>query len=826
MATDLERENQTLRRALSDVLSVSALPTVWSGYTTEQIARNLADVLIRAVGCDAILVTLGSRQAVDVLRVADDSDAELAARLREIAASPHGSDLSVRTGGGAELFAVSYRLSSDPRDRLVAASYRPGFPADSERLLLRVAANQALTWIERKNAEEALASESMLRRGIEESMAAGVAVVDGEGRLTYVNRAFTAMVGWQESELVGTMPPFAFWAPEALDDINRAFDSAMTTGGNATYELLLRRRNGERFDALVLISRLESEDRREGFIASVYDVTDRKAVERASAFLAEASGALNRSLDPEATLQAIGALVVPRLADWCFVDLVEADGGFQRVIAAHADPAGAPVAHRLLRSYAPSRVPYGVSQTLAVGRTTLLNDVTPDLVIPMARDEDHREAILAIGIRCFLSAPMISGGRTIGVLSLVGTGRRTRFDERDVALAEELAHRAALAVDNARLYREAQEANRVKDEFLANLSHELRTPMTAILGWAHLLQLGGIDEEQMRLGIDTIRQSGQAQAKLIDELLDVSRIVTGKLHINPAPLDLCDVIRAAVAAIRPAADAKRQALLLDLTVDRLATSGDAARLQQVFWNLLSNAVKFTPPGGTIRIVVEKRDARPGAGRARITVSDTGEGIPRAFLPLVFERFKQAATVSRGRSGLGLGLAIAKDLVELHGGSIAAESEGEGRGSTFTVTLPVQRAGVIAPELDRERVPLQGRRVLLVEDDEATRTLLATILRSFGADVRAASCVADALADASTFAAEILISDIEMPGDDGIVLLHELRGRSATLPAIAVTGYADAQSRERILAAGFNGFVAKPLDPHVLATEVQRALAGG
>ena len=822
MSLDLERENQTLRRALSDVLSVSALPTVWSGYTTEQIARNLADVLIRAIGCDAIAVILRSGQPVEVLRLADENDAELAAQLRELAAAPLKSDVSVRTSAGSGLSAVSYRLSNDPRDRLIAAAYRPGFPADSERLLLRVAANQALTWIERKNAEAALAAESLLRRGIEESMAAGVAMIDAEGRQTYVNRAFAAMVGWPESELVGTLPPYSYWAPEALEDIDRAFHEVLATGGNAAgYELRFRRRNEERFDALVLISRMHSEDRPDSFIASVYDVTDRKASERASAFMAEASGVLNRSLDYEATLDAIGALVVPRLADWCFVDLVEADGGFQRVIAAHADPAAEPVAQRLRRSYAPSRVPYGVSHTLALGKPSLLNDVTPELIVPMARDEDHRDAILSLGIRGFLCAPMTSGGRTIGVLSLVRTGDGTPFGERDVALAVELAHRAALAVDNARLYREAQEANRVKDEFLANLSHELRTPMTAILGWAHLLQLGDIDDEQMRLGIDTIRQSGQAQAKLIDELLDVSRIVTGKLHLNPAPLDLCEVIRAAVAAIRPTADARRQTLIPELAVERLPTTGDAARLQQVFWNLLSNAVKFTPPGGTIRIALQQRDA----GTARITVADTGEGIPPAFLPFVFERFKQAATLSRGRSGLGLGLAIARDLVELHGGTIVAESEGEGRGSTFTVTLPLHAAAVVAPAIDQERVPLQGRRVLLVEDDDATRTLLATILRNFGADVRASSCVADALADARDFDAEILISDIEMPGDDGIALLHELRGRAATLPAIAVTGYADAQSRDRILSAGFDGFVAKPLDPHALAAEVRRALGG-
>jgi signal transduction histidine kinase/ActR/RegA family two-component response regulator len=703
MPQDSEDEVQTLRRALRDVLALSALPSVWAGYTTPQIANNLADVLMRSVGCDAIYLTLRSQLTVDVLRLRDERDVDLQRLLEETAAAPRTNDVAICSSARGEFCAVAYPLSSDPRDRLIAGAYRPGFPADSERLLLRVATTQARTWIESKNAETALA-----------------------------------------------------------------------------------------------------------------------ATERAAAFMAEAGEVLSRSLDYETTLEAIGTLVVPRLADWCFVDLVEADGGFQRAVVAHADPAAAPLARRLRRSYTPSPVLFGVSHTLVEGRTSLTNDITHEAVASVARDEDHLQAMLAISMNCVLSVPMKSGGRTFGVITLIGSGSHARFEEHDVALAEELARRAALAVDNARLYREAQEANRAKDEFLANLSHELRTPMTAILGWAHLLQLGDIEPEQMALGIDTIRQSGQAQAKLIDELLDVSRIVTGKLHLSPAPLDLCEVVRAAVTAIRPAADAKRQTLTLDLSVERLPTAGDAPRLQQVFWNLLSNAVKFTPPGGSIEVAIQQ----PAPDTATISVSDNGEGIPPSFLPLVFERFKQAATVVKGRTGLGLGLAIAKDLVELHGGTITARSGGEHRGSTFTVTLPL-RATEPAPAMPgRDRIALHQRRILLVEDDEATRTLLEAILRSYGAEVSAASCVADALDNAGHFHPEILISDIEMPGDDGIALLHELRNQQPGLPAIAVTGYVDAENRDRILSAGFDGFVAKPLDPRELGTAVQRALGRG
>ena len=250
---------------------------------------------------------------------------------------------------------------------------------------------------------------------------------------------------------------------------------------------------------------------------------------------------------------------------------------------------------------------------------------------------------------------MTSRGTGFGVLTFLGTGVRTRFEPSDVALAEDVTRRVALAVDNARLYSSAQEANRAKDEFLANLSHELRTPMTAILGWAHLLQLGDLDPEQVVRGLRTIRQSGEAQAKLIDDLLDVSRIVTGKLHLNTADVRLSDIARGAVAAIRPAADAKRHTPEVDIRAENAMVLGDASRLQQVFWNLLSNAVKFTPPGGVVRVRLANRDS----DNVVLTVEDSGEGIAPEFLPLMFDRFRQAATSVRGRTGLGLGLAIAK-----------------------------------------------------------------------------------------------------------------------------------------------------------------------
>jgi len=821
------RDLDTLRRSLRDVVALTMLPTVWAAYEPPQICADLVDVVARMIDVEGVYLVAPSHQCSDILRLRNPGDREMERCLRAVAAdAPSGNVRTVARSGEPDLRLLALPLSYHGTDRFAVAGCRSDFPTETERLILRVATNQASTWLNWKHAEAAAAAESAFRRAIEESMRAGVAVVDAHGKQTYVNRAFAAMVGWSEAELVGKTPPFEYWAPEDGDSIQTAFEEVIAGRTNpAGYELRFRRRNGQRFDALVLISPFQQPEGPPGFLASVYDVTERKAAERTARFLAEAGEILSRSLDYESTLRAISDLVIPTFADWCFIDLVEADGGFHRIAVAH--PPGEKneaIRRRLLRLYAPKGTLYSASPSFARGTSFVMNDVADEMLIGVSRDEDHRSALLSMGIRCFVSVPMLSRGTTFGVITFVGTGARSRFEPDDVALAEEVARRAGLAIDNARLYSHAQEANRAKDEFLANLSHELRTPMTAILGWAHLLQLGDLDAEHVALGLQTIRQSGEAQAKLIDDLLDVSRIVTGKLHLNTGEVRLSDIARGAIAAIRPAAEAKRQSLEVEIRADDARVLGDASRLQQVFWNLLSNAVKFTPPGGVVHVRLAERDA----DSVVLTVEDSGEGIASEFLPLMFERFRQAATAVRGRTGLGLGLAIAKELVEMHGGSISAASAGRGRGSTFTVTLP-RLAGNRRPDerlgaTNRPYERLRSLRVLLVEDDETTRTLLATVLGTFGANVTAASSASDAEAALVTFEPEILITDIEMPGNDGISLLQSLRGlKSSGFPALAVSGYADEASRARVLAAGFNGFVAKPLDPAVLVDEIIRAL---
>ena len=390
--------------------------------------------------------------------------------------------------------------------------------------------------------------------------------------------------------------------------------------------------------------------------------------------------------------------------------------------------------------------------------------------------------------------------------------------------------RAEAALEAARDAAEA--ANRLKDQFLANLSHELRTPLNAILGYARLLQTGIIGPDKWRQAIAVIERNAVAQNQLVEDLLDMSRITTGTVHLDPAPVPIASVIRQAVDAVRPAAEGKKLALVLELDPFAGMVSADATRLQQVFWNLLNNAVKFTPPGGRIAVRLERAGAAVEAA-----ISDTGIGIPAAFLPFVFEPFRQAdARLGRRFGGLGLGLAICRQLVELHGGSIEVTSAGDGQGATFTVRLPAcDTAGAPAPDTPRSAATdtaiataagrLAGVTVLLVEDDADTLALFTTALEAEGARVRTAGTPADALALVGHWRPDLLVSDIGLPGMDGYELLHAIRSRvdGHALATVAVSAYARPDDRARALAAGFHAHVTKPVDPSDLVKTLAATL---
>jgi signal transduction histidine kinase/ActR/RegA family two-component response regulator len=412
--------------------------------------------------------------------------------------------------------------------------------------------------------------------------------------------------------------------------------------------------------------------------------------------------------------------------------------------------------------------------------------------------------------------------------------QKARALEAEVQERKEIEERLRRALVGEQMARaEAETANRMKDQFLATVSHELRTPLNAIIGWSHLLKSGNLDHVTSERALETIDRNAKTQAQLIEDILDVSRMITGKLRLNKELVDIASVINAAIDSVQLAIDSKD--IRLNVTLDPSArhTVGDSSRLQQVVWNLLANAIKFTPSHGSIGVKVNR-----AGSNLQICVSDSGQGISPAFLPYIFEHFRQAdGTTTRLHGGLGLGLAIVRQLVELHGGSIHAESAGEGLGCTFTVELPLapptQRklarasaAGVpleeVSPTAITNQTSLAGVKVLLVDDDVDTLQILGVMLSDCKAQVHTATSVTEGLAALEWFEPDVLVSDLAMPGEDGYALIRKLRDSeidNPQVPAVALTSYVRVEDRARALSAGFNMFVAKPVQPDELIAAI-------
>jgi PAS domain S-box-containing protein len=420
--------------------------------------------------------------------------------------------------------------------------------------------------------------------------------------------------------------------------------------------------------------------------------------------------------------------------------------------------------------------------------------------------------------------------RVIGVRIDVTIRKRAEEDlRRSIARLEEAERDVQqLFVREHEARAEAERSNRAKDEFLATLSHELRSPLSAALSWAHLLRSGQLDAEKTARALETIERTTRLQVRLVEDLLDISRIVSGKLTVERGVVDLGSVIDAAIETVRTAAEARGLHLRVEAPTEVLLVGGDAARLEQVVGNLLGNAIKFTPKGGAVT-VTWRRDG----GHAEICVADTGVGIAPDVLPHVFDRFRQAdSSTTRRHGGLGLGLAIVRHLVELHGGTIVAESAGEGRGATFRAQLPLHVAAEVGWSSGTPRVVTQpddaqalaGVQVLAVDDEADILASLETILSAAGATVATASSTAAALARIDAGRPDVIVSDLAMPDRDGFALLRALRASGATVPVIALTALAGAADRQRAAAAGFDLYLTKPIDPQSLVAAVARVAA--
>lgn len=692
-----------------------------------------------------------------------------------------------------------------------------------------------------------------------------------DGGADYFNQHWFDYTGLTPEQSVG-------WNWQAVvhpDDQQRSLEiwkQALQSGDDFEVEYRFRKQDGSyrwHLGRAVPLRMANKENQITKWFGTCTDIEVQKSTEATSRFLAEAMSRLTASMNEKAILETLVNLCAPALATWCVVDLIEmvdapeiAPGAVAGTTFTHLPTLqSTPTLRRAVISTSNLQEPVknqdktssemlyvapqgdvvsGPWRALAKQRTETIKVAELAMLVDEGAIWEAWHDMVANGtLQSVLCVPLIARGRALGVLTLFFTNT-IQGGETNVGMAQDLARNAALMIDNARLLHQTQETNRAKDEFLAILSHELRTPLTAILGWVQLLQNPFLDEETRRRAFETIERNTQAQAQLIEGLLDLSRVVTGKLHLDIQPIEIKPLVEAALDAVRPAAQAKEIALLFSPMPAPLSGGvvlGDSHRLQQVFWNLLFNAIKFTPKGGRVEVSLQYSESH-----LEISVRDNGQGISAEFLPYVFERFRQGDSSStRQHGGLGLGLSIVRHVTELHGGLVQVESKGKNQGTNFTVFLPVaplteptedDLKGITqgttpeentAPATDASAQMLQGVRVLLVDDERDARDMLSAILRRYGADVQACASAQEAIDALPQWQPRVLVSDIGMPLRDGYDLIRYVRAlpqeQGGEVPAMALTAYARASDRELALEAGFNRHVVKPVDPATLATQV-------
>ncbi|HEV2913870.1 MAG TPA: ATP-binding protein, partial [Pyrinomonadaceae bacterium] len=668
-----------------------------------------------------------------------------------------------------------------------------------------------------------------------ESIADGFMALDHEWRLTYMNRQAEPLLQRTREELIGRR----IW-----DE----FPVAASTAFYTHYERAVAEQVPvvfeEFYPPLNVWFEVRAYPSQEGLSVYFHDITERRR--SAEALLERARLA---ELNADMSLALTGADNLKDMLRRCAEAVVEhLDAAFARIWTLNKKEgvlelqASAGMYTHLDGPH--GRVPLGkfkIGRIAEARQPHLTNEVLSD---PEINDPEwaRRERMVA-----FAGYPLVVEDQLIGVMAMFARKPLTPATLQAMASASNAValgierkrveeERAQLLVSERRARHDAEAASRAKDEFLGTLSHELRTPLTAILGWARLLSAGQLDEENKQRALETIERNARTQSQLIEDILDVSRVISGKLRLEVRPLDLTAIIEAAVDTALPAANARDIRLQRVLDSGASMVSGDSTRLQQVVWNLLSNAIKFTPRGGRVQVRLERVDSH-----VEIVVSDTGQGIGPDILPFIFERFRQAdSTSTRAHGGLGLGLAIVRHLVELHGGTVEAESAGPGQGSTFTVKLPLiamRSVELSSRRAEEERVhptassgvpfecppALTDLHVLVVDDEEDTRLFVTAVLEQCGARVTATRSAEEALRALRELRPDVLISDLGMPEEDGYSLIRRVRALpiedGGRTPAAALTAYARVEDRMKVLRSGFQIHLPKPVEPAELVTVV-------
>jgi PAS domain S-box-containing protein len=744
-------------------------------------------IVTNAAFCSLLECAKEDLTGIDERELTDDSDAELFQELLSAARTRYTIDKRYRYKDGPAIWG---RVTMTLRGEYVIAVVED----ITEKRDIEQAADEA------RRAHERYALVARATNDV-------IWDWDAEHGTIIWNDALQTMFGYAPEQIDNRLQ---WWDshlhPDDRERVVSGINGIIETGGSSwTDEYRFERADGSFTEVLDrgYVARLE-DGTPVRMIGAMLDVTERKRAERIATFMAEASAVLASSLDYHATLARVAELTVPVLADWCIVDLRTGNETYERLVIVHEDAAKVALARDAFAD--------DVREVIVNGAPKLIERITD-----------------AVDIRTALIVPLVvvPGDRALGALTLAMSHSRRVLSERDRAIVEDVARRAAMAIEHARLYDDAQKANLAKDEFLAILSHELSTPLTIILGWSGILSREDVSPEELLQGVESIRAGALAQAQLIDDVLDLSRVTTGKLRLDVQPVSIGQLVADSLTAVRVAAAAKRIDLIAPDTTVAATVLGDGNRLRQVIWNLLTNAIKFTPAGGNVTVELENTPAT-----VRLIVTDTGKGIARDFLAHVFEPFRQGdASTTRAHGGLGLGLAIVRHLVEGHGGTVAAFSDGPERGARFVVELPSVPEPADATSvahLHSSRSELAGVRVLFVDDQADARELARVIFSNAGAESTITSSASEALDALERLPIDIVVADIAMPEADGYALITEIRRRDAIAqrhtPAIAATAYRSDDDRARALAAGFDAYVKKPMDAATLTSTVAGVMA--
>jgi PAS domain S-box-containing protein len=649
-----------------------------------------------------------------------------------------------------------------------------------------------------------------------------------DGIIVSWNKGAERLYGYTAEEVVGK-PLSILIPPDHPDELPSIMERLKRGERIEHFETKRLRKDGSPVDVSVTISPVKRADGRIiGASKIARDITASKRAGQTARFLADASAALAELTDYESTLQQLARLAVPFFADWCAVDIQETDGSLRRLALTHTDPAKVQLVHELDQRYPPRLSKrHGIVEVLRTGKPEWVSEISDSLLTDFAQSQEHLSLVQRLGLKSYICVPLKSRTKVLGALTFVMAESGRIYDASHVRAAGDLAHRAVVAIENASLLAELRESDRRKDEFLAMLAHELRNPLAPIRNAAHVLRVKGSALPEVQWARDVIDRQVQQMTRLIDDLLDVSRITRGKIELRKEQVELATVVSSAVEASGPLIEKSGHQLIVMVPEEPVHLEADLTRLSQALSNLLNNAAKYTDRGGRIWLTAERQ-----SDQVLIRVKDTGIGIATEMLPRIFEMFKQVdRSLERSEGGLGIGLTLVQRLVEMHGGTVEAHSSGLGKGSEFVLHLPAaledkkQNPPRVADRQNAET--LISCRILVVDDNHDSVDSLAILLRAMGNEVHTAHDGLEAVDATAEFQPHVVLLDLGLPKLNGFEAARRIREQPGGLERvlIALTGWGQEEDRRRSKEAGFDHHLTKPIDFDVLRESLAASKIG-